>query len=168
MRLILVVGIWIVIIGGLWLYVWQRDSSIGNAAIEAPNFESAEQQYTLEITPTFSAEEDPFALETSVGEPGQLQISLNGNPLELSGIQLEQGKPQTIKDLKGIIKGHNEIYLNTSPPISQHLLIHGIRIRLFENGIPVLDDTIWNSQGSLVSGTVNFEAGPPREDDHEH
>lgn len=168
MRLILVVAIWIVIVGGMWTYVWQRDASVVGAATEAPVLELSSQQYSLEITPTFSMEEDPFALNTSDTGSEQLELRLNGNLVALTNIQLERGQAQLINNVKGVVNGHNEIYLKASPPVSQFMLNHGIRVRLLENGASIVDHTIWNSQGSLVSGTIAFETGLAEEDDHDH
>jgi hypothetical protein len=127
----------------------------------------ADQQYSLEITPTFSVEEDPFALNTAESESEQLEMTLNGNRIS-SGIQLERGQPQKIQNLKGVVDGHNEIYIKASPPVSQHTINHGIRIRLFENGNSIVDHTVWSSQGSLVSGTISFKTGLVQEDNHGH
>ena len=168
MRIVLVVIIWIVIVGGLWAYVWQRDAAVVNTIAEKPIVELAEQSYSLEITPTFSTEVDPFALDTSDANTETLEVRLNGNQIPVTGIQLERGLTRTIPTLDGVVKGHNEIYLKASPPLSQHTLNHGIRIRLFENDSPIADHTLWNSRGSLVSGTVSFEIGSVQEDDHDH
>ena len=168
MRLILVVIIWIVIVGGMWTYVWQRDASVVGSAAETPIIELSSQQYSLEITPTFSVEEDPFALNTSDTGSEQLELRLNGKLLTFANILLERGQVQLIDNLKGVVNGHNEIYLKASPPVSQFMLNHGIRVRLLENGAAIVDHTIWNSQGSLVSGTIAFETGLTKEDDHDH
>lgn len=168
MRLILVVAIWIVIVGGMWTYVWQRDAAVVGTAVEKPVIELSSQKYSLEITPTFSVEEDPFALDTSETGSEQLELRLNGTQVTLANIQLERGQSQLIENLQGVVDGHNEIYLKASPPLSQHMLNHGIRLRLLEDGAAIVDQTIWNSRGSLVSGTIAFESGSAKEDDHDH
>ena len=60
MRFLMVVAIWIVIVGGLWNYISHRDAKRELIVAATPIDLTIEGQYALEITPTFSTEDDPF------------------------------------------------------------------------------------------------------------
>lgn len=169
MRFFLIIISWIVIIGGLRLYTWQRDMAVKPIQnVVAQQQQESKASYRLQITSTFSVEPDPFALEESESLESALQISLNGQPIKLPIEQLKRGEMIQMDDLQGVIAGHNEIYVKASPPVEENLLNHGIRINLIEGGNSLVDQTLWSEQGSLVSGTVVFKAGSDAKEDHEH
>ncbi len=65
MRLIIAVCIWFLLVGGLFAYMHEREK--GSTA-EHYELREATASFTLEITPTFSAEPDPFALQSDTGK----------------------------------------------------------------------------------------------------
>lgn len=168
MRFLMVVAIWIVIVGGLWNYISQRDAKRELIVAATPIDLSDDGQYTLEITPTFSTEDDPFALTTSDNTASSFEVKLNGNALDMSVLEFQRG--ETIRNAKvgGVLTGHNEIYVNASPPLSENTLEHGIRVKFYQDNTLIVDRTVWADQGALVSGTISFNHSRTEEASHDH
>ena len=169
MRFLLTILIWIIFVGGLWGYTTQRDAALpkGPAQVAAPKILTG--SYVLEITPSFSIEKDPFALALDDNESQSrgLEIRLNGRTLGVAAEQIKRGKViQITKNLK-LSQGFNEFYVKASPPMAEIDLDHGLRVRLLERGVPVVDQTVWGSSGSVVAGTVSFSLVAHKEDVHD-
>ena len=168
MRFFLVALIWVVIVGGLWGYISKRDARRLQAApVELIDL-SVSGNFAIEITPTFSTEQDPFALTTSQTETQPVDISLNGSPLVLPTQEIVRGEMIRLDSVPGVLAGHNEIYLSASPPLSENNLEQGVRIKVYEDSTLLVDDTVWAEQGALVSGTVSFSLKRQEGDDHAH
>ena len=168
MRFFLVFIIWVVIVGGLWGYIANRDARRLEAAPVAIADLSIEGEFAIELTPTFSTEEDPFALTTTKTNAPPLELKLNGTQLSLPTQEILRGETIRLETISGMLAGHNEIYVNASPPFSESTLEHGIRIRVLENEVSIADETIWAGQGALVSGTISFSHRKEKEKSHDH
>lgn len=168
MRFLLVVTIWIVIVGGLWSYISHRDAKRQLIIATTPVDLSVEGQFAIEVTPTFSIEEDPFALTTSESNTQPLKVKLNGMAIDIHTQEVLRGKTIRYEDVDGVLSGHNEIYVSASPPLSENTLEHGVRIKLYEDSAIVVDQTVWADQGALVSGTISFSHSKNEEDNHDH
>lgn len=168
MRFLLVFSIWVVIVGGLWGYISQRDAK--RALIVAPTVKNlaVDGFFTIELTPTFSVEEDPFALNTTDNPLPPIVVKLNGVELTLDADDVMRGKTIRLGRVPGMLSGHNEIYINASPPMSENMLEHGVRVKLFEDNDLVVDETLWATQGALVSGTVSFSYTDKKGAEHDH
>ncbi len=169
MRFLLTILIWIFFVGGLWGYTTQRDASLpkGPAQVTAPKVLTG--SYVLEITPSFSIEKDPFALalDDDASQTPGLEIRLNGRALGVDAGQIKRGKVIRItKNLK-LSQGFNEFYVKASPPMAETDLDHGLRVRLLDRGVPVVDQTVWGSSGAVVAGTVSFSLAAQKEDVHD-
>ncbi len=160
MRFFLVVVIWVVIVGGLWGYVLQRDSRRLQPSVQTQADLSVAKSFAVEITPTFSIEKDPFALTTTDEPVLSLEIRLNGNTLSLPSEELLRGQTVRIDRVTGIQAGYNEILINASPPLQESSLEHGVRVKLIEGDSIEVDETLWAAQGALVSGTISFDYVP--------
>jgi hypothetical protein len=159
--------IWIVIIGGLWAYTGQRDAAQTGIIRGTPATAGVKEAYALHLTPTFSLEPDPFALQTEDGAGTPFQLRLNGAPMEVADNPWQRGRPLVIEKVKGLLAGNNEIFVQASPPLAESDLQHGIRLQLLKSGVAVVDGTIWSRQGSLVSGAIHFQLQTTgREHDH--
>ncbi len=168
MRFLLVVAIWIVIVGGLTSYINKRDERRMQVhASVAPNIEVV-GNFAIELTPTFSIEKDPFALTTSDAGKTSVELRLNGTPLQLESGDLKRGVTVRLDEVSGMLAGHNEIYVNASPPVSEDTLEHGIRVKLIKDRAVVADKTVWAEKGSLVSGAVSFMYHEGEEASHDH
>jgi len=168
MRFLLVVVIWIVIVGGLWNYISHRDAKRELIVSATPIDLTVEGQFALEITPTFSTEDDPFALTTSENISSSFEVKLNGNALDMSALEFQRGETIRNGKVTGVLTGHNEIYVNASPPLSENTLEHGLRVKFYQDDTLLLDRTVWADQGTLVSGTISFNHSQNEEVSHDH
>lgn len=168
MRFFLVITIWVVIVGGLWSYIAHRDGKRLEATAQVPVNLSIEGSFSIELTPTFSTEDDPFALTTTDTPPSSLEVKLNGMALALDTQEILRGKTIRLDTLTGMLTGHNEIYIRASPPLSENALEHGVRLKVFENNTIIVDETLWAEQGALVSGTISFSHLQKEEGDNGH
>lgn len=168
MRFVLSILIWLILVGGLWVYTSKRDASKPQAANAASIDLSVQGVFSIEITPTFSTEKDPFALTTDDTASSTLELKLNGTSIALPFDDLQRGKTVVLENIAGLLMGHNEIYLKASPPLSENALEHGIRIKVSEKDNLIADKTIWSSPGALVSGTVSFNHLAEKKDGDEH
>ena len=168
MRFLLVVVIWIVIVGGLWNYIFHRDAKRELIVAATPIDLTVKGQYALEITPTFSTEDDPFALKNSDNTASSFEVKLNGNALDMSVLEFQRGETIRNEKVGGVLTGHNEIYVNASPPLSENTLEHGIRVKFYQDNTLIVDRTVWADQGALVSGTISFNHSQTEEASHDH
>lgn len=157
-----------VIIGGMYTYMSKRDAV--RMAVEPPAVldSRVDKLLTVEITPTFSVEGDPFALQLEENTGSGFELKLNGEtiPLQLAPVR---GEVIRIDSLSGVRKGHNEVYVKGAPPVSESHLENGIRVKVMEDGQVIADKTIWSSDGALASGTVFFDfETAEQEDSHDH
>ena len=168
MRFLMVVAIWIVIVGGLWNYISHRDAKRERIVATTPIDLTVEGQYALEITPTFSTEDDPFALQTSDSTPPSFEVKLNGNTLDMNVLEFQRGERVRTEKVTGVLMGHNEIYVNASPPLSENTMEHGIRVKFYQDNTLIVDRTVWADQGAIVSGTIRFNHLETEEASHDH
>jgi len=168
MRFFLSLIIWIVFVGGLFVYTWQRDAGLphGPSIVEAAKH--IKGSYLLEITPTFSVEKDPFALQSDTDSPVSLDLQLNGQRLDVPVMEMSRGEVLRVRELPELQVGFNEFYVSASPPIAESMIDHGMRVRLLDGSSVILDDTIWASRGALVSGTISFTLAAGKDDPHDH
>ena len=165
MRFLLCLVIWVVFIGGLYLYTSQRQGPVPQAAVAAPSAPQIEQSITIELTPTFSVEDDPFALKTEEKQE-PIEIRLNGEPIQAQTAEIGRGKTLRISEARGVRSDHNELFVKASPPLSESSLDHGIRVRLLSGDRVLAEKTIWSSGGGLVSGSVSFTFSDTVEKSH--
>jgi hypothetical protein len=155
MRFLLCLVIWIVFVGGLYSYTQKRDRGAVTESVAAPVVEKTKERLSIELTPTFSVEEDPFALQT-VEPTGPFDLRLNGMAVDIADLRISRGQTLFIRDLEFALSDHNEVFIKASPPLAENHLTHGIRLRLLSQDKVLADQTIWSSGGGLVSGTVPF------------
>jgi hypothetical protein len=167
MRFFLVVIVWIVIVGGLWSYISYRDGKRLQYTAQAPVDLSVEGRFSIEITPTFSTEKDPFALTTADSSDAPLEIKLNGRALAIDAQEVQRGQTIRLENVTGMLAGHNEIFVYASPPLAESNLEHGVRLKVYEDTTVVVDETVWASEGALVSGTVSFSHLQKEGDQHD-
>lgn len=169
MRFVIIVFIWIFFVGGLWAYTATRDGMLPQGPARVADREALNREFVIEITPGFSSEQDPFALNLDdASQPPDLEVRLNGRALTTQAKEITRGK--VLRITKGVTPtlGFNEIYVQASPPVSEAQLDHGLRVRLLDSGTIVIDQTIWASRGAVVAGTVNFTLAAAKGDDHDH
>lgn len=168
MRFLLVVTIWVVIVGGLWSFISHRDTRRQQITANTPVDLSVEGQFAIEVTPTFSTEDDPFALTTSESTSPPFEVKINGTTIDMNVSEVLRGQTIRYENVVGVLAGHNEIYVTASPPLSENTLEHGIRVKLYEDSSLVVDKTVWAGQGAIVSGTISFSHSQKKEGNHDH
>lgn len=168
MRFLLVLILWFVFIGGLKLYTWQRDAVTRQPVASPIQTEQLRGDWAIELTPTFSAEEDPFALQTEEKGPAPIEVRLNASSIALGAVNVARGDSLRIGNLGELQAGQNEIFIKASPPLNESGLNHGIRVRMLEGEAVLADETIWSNRGSLVAGSVAFTLKSDEEGSHDH
>lgn len=167
MRFLLCLVIWIVFVGGLYAYTEWRDRGVVTESVAAPVVSQQKERISIELTPTFSVEKDPFALQTEE-QVGPFDLRLNGKAVDIADLPISRGQTLFIRDLEVALADHNEVFVKASPPVAESHLNHGIRLRLLNQDRVLADQTIWSSGGGLVSGTVPFSLPSAEEIDHDH
>ena len=167
MRFILVLSICILFIGGLSLYMNQREVQVYQGTDIEP-IEEAEGKYSLELVTTFTLEPDPFAIMLDKSQsPPALVIKLRG--LEILSVteQLESGKPVIINPLEGLVTGENELFIEANPTLSD-LEENAVRIRIFENSNIISEQTFWTQSGGKIAQTMRFNLSKEEKAQHDH
>jgi hypothetical protein len=168
MRFLFSIFLWVFIVGGLWWYTWQRDNTRENRVIEEQVIALVMEEYSLELTPTFSVEEDPFALTLDEQKSLPLEVRVNGVLIDIGKQPIRRGETLHLEKVKHFTQGSNELHLKASPPVAEGGIDHGLRVRVVQAGAEIVDKTIWSSKGSLVSGTVSFRLETAKEEEHDH
>ena len=150
MRPALAIATWVFLVGGLALYMEQRPEA---KAVETYQPEMVEAEYTLEITTSFSAEVDPFALDVGDDEAVALRVLLNGAPVLTRSDGVKAGKPIRSGPLPGLLATANEFYVEAYPPSDAVQRANAVRLRLLRGDTTIAEDTFWSAPGMPVSGT---------------
>jgi hypothetical protein len=156
MRVLVAVIVWVFFIGGLSLYINNRDF-----ADYSPNnlfeFQQVEQVYALEVTPSFILESDPFALTMDIQNSSPaLLIRLGEHELLNISAPVTTAETFKIEPLHSLIVGQNEIYVEATPPTNHFSTYNALRIRILKNGYPFEEKTLWSPPGTKVAGTFQF------------
>lgn len=169
MKFLFSVMIWILFVGGLWAYTSQRDADLPKTPVRVDAPEVLTGNYVLEITPGFSSEHNPFALtlDDNSSQSPHLGVRLNGRELIVGMSPFQRGKVIQITSDLIFSRTINEIYVTASPSMAETDLAHSLRVRLLNNGAPVVDQTFWSSGGAVVAGSVTFRLAEHRKADHE-
>lgn len=167
MRFFLVAAIWLVLIGGLALYTYQRERlQPPPVAVEALR-EAPMEELTLELTPSFTTAADPFALKGEPAASATLLVRAAERELFRSDKPLPAGVTQTLHPVPGLVVGLNEIYVRAVPQQGE-ALDHALRVRVRQGGKVLLDQTLWGEKGALVTGALPFELKEGGEGSHGH
>ncbi len=155
MRPVLAILIWVVLVGGLTAHMHARQKS--NPAVSHEVHE-ATGVLTLEVTPTFDMEPDPFALQTDTQSAAPaLLLRVNGKEVLRRTERVERGMPIRVEPVPALIQGHNEIYLEANPPLEQADRSMAVRVRVFRDGQPVADQSVWSDAGSRIATAFPVE-----------
>jgi hypothetical protein len=169
-RIFLAAAVWVVVVGGTSLYLRMHEA---RAASLAPVLkERVVAGYRLELTPTFAAAPDPFALQldASAARPA-LVVKLNGEEILRRTDAVTAGEVIVIETLPPVRTGENEIFVEAAPPGDAALQSHALRVRVARGAQTVADDTLWTEPGASLSAGVRFQvtdAAVAQGDAHEH
>lgn len=168
MRFLLVITIWIILVGGMYSYTSTRDNNRATQVLKQPEVTKATGEFSLLLTPTFTIEEDPFALTQEMSPDNSAELWVNGLRIELDADNLVRGEETVITPLSGMVTGANEIFIQASPPLGGAVQHYALRVQLVENDTSLVDQTFWGESGALVTGTLTVELKEDEGDDHDH
>ena len=158
MRLFLTSLVWLIIVGGLALYMGARETAVAPQAVverAAPTMACR-----LEILPGFDARPDPFALrDDEAAPPAALLVRLGRTEVLRVTDDIENGRPLQVDHLPGLAVGDNEFYLEAFPPIEAAGRQVAVRLRFFCNNRLIADRTFWSAEGGAVSGSFPVHIG---------
>ncbi|ACH40615.1 hypothetical protein Gbem_3623 [Citrifermentans bemidjiense Bem] len=166
MRFLLVATIWLVLIGGLSLYSYERDRHKPPVAAAEKLTEAPAKAYTLELTPSFATAADPFALKGEASAKATLLVRVADREIYQSERPLPAGVAKSLTPVPGLVLGHNEIYVRAIPPQGE-TRDHALRVRLLQGGRVIADQTLWGEKGAVVAGSVPFDLTAAGEGSHE-
>ncbi len=167
MRFTLTALAWLLMLGGLSLYIHQRDLQ-KPALLQAPVQKGLTAwEFTLELTATFSPEADPFALQGDDTAAAPLVVRTATQELYRAAT-LEPGVVVQVNPVHGLLEGRNELYVQAQPPVDEAGRDHAVRVRLLQSSRVLVDQTIWGQGGASVAGTIPFTLEAHGEEPHGH
>lgn len=121
--------------------------------------------FSLDVTLTFDAGgENAFALEPT--QATALVVRFGERDMLRVEESIAAGAPLRVEEIEGIVPGPNEFYVEAQPADQGQPVAHAVRVRVFRDGNPVGDQTLWSEPGLPVRGTVRIHV---REElAHEH
>jgi hypothetical protein len=169
MRPLAAILVWVIVLGGVALFMHARKDLAANGTASE---RAAEGHFAVDVTVSFSAEADPFALDASDESGGlALLLRVNGQDVLRRSDRITAGEPLRIEPVPGIVIGENEFYLEANPPLDQAGREHAIRVRVLHDGQPIAEQTFWSSPGARVANAFRIGVrapGEPTDDAHEH
>lgn len=166
MRIVLAIAVWVIMVGGLWLYTAKRELPVRIQGPAAPVEAVVDGSFSIALTPTFGVAEDPFALNTETTRQAPIEVRLNGRSLAAPE-SIARGETVRLEGVGPILEGLNEVFVKASPPAAEAGLDHGLRVQVLEAGVARAEKTVWADRGALVSGSLQFEYLPARGGDHD-
>mgnify|MGYP006306966333 CR=1 FL=1 len=155
-RIATAMAVCILFLSGVTWYMSSRNLGKSGES-NAVELQAAEARYDLEVTPTFSAKRDPFALRTDDREE-EAALSVRLGDREILAVKQDApaGQPIVVHHIEGLVRGWNELYLQAAPPADAYGVRHFVHMRLLRDGAPVAEKTFWSDGGALVAGSVKF------------
>lgn len=152
MRPLLVLLFALAIFGALAAYERFVDTlpQRNHAAEEAP---AAAGKFSLELTLSFDAAKDDFALED---EPAAV-VRMAGQDLIRADQPVTAGQPLRADDLSGIVSGRNAFFVRAAPAQDFISRPCAARLRIFRDDAVIGENTLWSPPGGLVEGEVVVE-----------
>ena len=154
------------ILGGLQGYMSLRDRLGPPPAQEVET--SAAGIFTLDLTLTFDAGPDPFALD--VDNAPSLLVEFRGQEMLRETGNVPAGQPIVIAPVRDVVQGKNEFFVKAVPADSNADVSRAVRVRILRDGQPISDSTLWSEPGLPVQGKVDLvvPASAAPSDAHEH
>ncbi len=179
--------LWIVVLGGLQLYMrrFESPASMAKSAFPSANSPAPPQSqqppeagptvleprqgpaspfdygagYSMELTATFPVEPDPFALNADGSrEPPAVLVRLADREiLRLTG-NVEPGVPILLSPVPGMDANLNEFYVEANMPLEFSGRNLALQVRVLEDGRPVVEKTFWSEGRNKIAGA--FEVSP--------
>jgi hypothetical protein len=122
------------------------------AAVIAAFEPTAAGIFTVEVTLTFAAGPDPFALD--LDDAPALVVSFRGRDLLRRTEEIPAGQPIRIESVEGLVAGANEFYVAATPTAQDAAVARAIRVRILRDGATVAEQSLWSAPGESVNGIV--------------
>ncbi|WP_027182721.1 hypothetical protein [Desulfovibrio inopinatus] len=150
MRIVLVLVLWIAILGGVAVFLGRPGNGpqLGEQSTEA-----VDMAFSLELTSTFDSAGDVFGEDE--GRNGGVSIQ-NGKYIVTGVGPLEAGIPMQIQDLGPMHVGDNEIYVSVRPVADSGVVVHALRLRVWQGHGILAETTLWDDGGENVDGIIRF------------
>jgi len=159
--------IWVIGIGGLSLYMHEREVARAQDNAELMVQRTPEGRFGLDITLSFTAQPDSFGVDTDE-KPTSLLVRLNGKEILRRDDEVAAGIPVLVEPVRGLVEGVNEFYVESSPPSGEAPRAQAVRLRCFRDGKELTEHTYWTEAGPDISATFsnNLRTDPQREGSH--
>jgi hypothetical protein len=165
MRFIAIIIIWVVLIGGLKLFLGHRQALV---PLQSQIRNQVTGDYRLDLTSTFTAQEDPFALNVDQTEStSAVVIQLGGQDIFPKNKTIEAGKVLNVRDLPDLVLGRNEFYIEVNPPTDQAQKAQAVRLRFFQGDQLMQQKSFWSEPGERLAGTFTVTIAEAHEN-HDH
>ncbi len=153
MRPFLAVAVWVVILGGLFVYSRARHLIV---PLPEPTttIKPLSGEFSLELTPTYDV---PAADDFAAVPSDPIVLSLNGREIYRRQSPAPAGIPIPVTwntELSPVNEGENELFVSANPPEATYPGTPGIRVRLLRDGEEVAEETLWGHHGHKVEGPV--------------
>ena len=134
--------IWVIGIGGLSLYMHEREVVRAQENAEMMVQRTPEGTFGLDITLSFTAQPDSFGVKTDE-KPASLLVRLNGKEILRRHDEVAAGIPVLVEPVRGLVDGVNEFYVESSPPSGEAPRAQAVRLRCFRDGKELTEHTYW-------------------------
>lgn len=153
-RIAAVLFLWIVVFGGLNLYM-KRFEARQSANVPVFRQVQSESFYALEVTATFKVQPDPFSLRTeNSSDPAALSVRIGEREI-LRRAEVEAGVPVRVKPVPSMVLGTNEFFVEANMPLELTGKNLALQIKLIRDGLPVAEKTMWSEGGNRIAGTFS-------------
>ncbi len=169
MRFISIIIIWIVLIGGMTLFMNSRPSTV---PIQEIKRDAAQGDFWLDVTTTFDAQPDPFALSLDDSSSATaLLVKVDGDEILREEKSVQAGSVIQVKPVSQLKVGQNEFFIEANPPASLINQAHAVRCRIFNGSSLLKEQTVWSQPGLSIVSTFSIDLenqSATKEDDHDH
>jgi hypothetical protein len=150
--------IWIIGMGSISLYMREREVALPQPSNEIRTQQSSQGSFALDITLSFTAETDTFAVRPDKDDkPATLLVRANGEEILRRDGEVPAGIPVSIEQVKKLFEGVNELYVESSTPSGQADQAHAIRVRVFRDGKELTERTFWSQPSMKVSAAFSID-----------
>ncbi len=153
MRPILALMISTVILGSVWTYLKSQSPRATSKA--EPVLQPVEGQFDVEITLTFAAGPDAYALRET--DAPSLIVEHLGHAILNRTDQIAAGASVLVEGVPHIERGKNSFFVRCTPREPDAEMARALRMRVLRDGIPVADSTLWSAPGAPCEGIVEVD-----------
>ena len=145
----------VAILGGVQLYMTHRPRVV---AYQAEPDAVAEGEFRLEVTLSFAAGPDPFALELE--DAPSLLVLFRGQPVLHRTNAIPGGQVIVSDPVDGIVQGQNEFFVQATCANDASLTANAIRVRILRDAVVIAEQTFWSEPGEAIQGALNVTVPP--------